>query len=209
MRKPEEPALQDEKSEEAESPVPEDPIMKFLYLHMDEELMAQMHGVPLPKKNAWDTPGQIVSLIKEQPKASVMKQSAEVTKSPERKTKMKQINQSRAKKNSLKNNNARDAMKSEDINCPSSDREKRNDEWSEVPSSHQNKNDSGMTSLPPCILPMPEASPSDGELTIIVAGTNVVTSPFSKASKLAPAELVSNLSDPKASNHNGFMSSIH
>ena len=156
-----------------------------------------MHGVPLPKKNAWNTPGQIVSLIKEQPKASVMKQSSEVTKSPERKTKMKQINQSRAKKNSLKNNNARDALKSEDINCPSSDREKRNDEWSEVPSSHQNKNDNG-------IFPMSEASPLEGELTIIVAGTNVITSPLSKTAKLAPTELNKNPSDPKAPNHNRY-----
>ena len=73
VRKTEELPLQHEESEEAESPVPDDPIMKFLYLHMDEELMAQMHGVPLPKKNAWDTPGQIVSLIKEQPKTCEMK----------------------------------------------------------------------------------------------------------------------------------------
>ena len=64
--------------------------------------MAQMHGVPLLKKNAWDTPGQLVSLIKEQPKACEMKQSAKVTNSPEQKTKMKQINKSRAKENSQK-----------------------------------------------------------------------------------------------------------
>ena len=129
-----------------------------------------------------------------------MKQSTqfvEVSNSPEQNTKLKQIKQSRAKKSSLKNNNVRDTLKSEDINCPSSDSEKRNDEWSEVPSSHQNKNDSG-------IFPMSEASPLEGELTIIVAGTNVVTSPFSKTAKLAPTESNSNPSDPKALNHNRF-----
>merc|ERR1711862_300021 len=74
--KSEEPVLRDEKIEEAESAF-EDPIKQFIYLHVDEELMAQMHGVPPPKKNAWDTPGQLVSLIKEQPKASEMKQSTQ------------------------------------------------------------------------------------------------------------------------------------
>ena len=92
-------------------------------------------------------------------------------------------------------------MKSDNINCPSSDSEKSNDEWNEVTFSHQNQNDSGMTSLPPHILPMSEASPSDCDLTIIVAGT---TSPSSKTAKLAPTESNSNPSDPKASNHNRF-----
>ena len=182
--KSEEPVLQDERIEEAEPPSPDDPINHFLYHHVDEELMAQMQGAPLPKKNSWDSPGQLVSLIKEQPKASEMKQSTqfvEVSNSPEQNTKLKQIKQSRAKKSSLKNNNVRDTLKSEDINCPSFDSKKRNDEWNEVLSSHQNKNDSR-------IIPMSEPSPLEGELTIIVAGTNVVTSPFSKTAKLAPTE---------------------
>ena len=91
---------------------------------------------------------------------------------------MKQINKSRAKENSHKNYPVRDTVKFDNINCPSSDSGKSNDEWSEIPFSHQNQNDSGMTSLPPHISPMSEASPLDGDLTIIVAGTNVVTSPF-------------------------------
>ena len=95
-------------------------------------------------------------------------------------------------------------MKSDNINCPSSDSGKSNDEWSEIPFSHQNQNDSGMTSLPPHILPMSVPSPSDCDLTIIVAGINVVTSPSSKTAKLAPTDPNSNPSDPNASNHNRF-----
>ena len=49
-----------------------------------------------------------------------------------------------------------------------------------------------------------EPSPLEGELTIIVAGTNVITSPLSKTAKLTPTELNKNPSDPKASNHNRY-----
>ena len=65
-----------------------------------------------------------------------------------------------------------------------------------------------MMSPPPCDLPTSEASPSDSDLTIIVAGINVSTSASSKTAKLAPPESNSDPSDTKASNHNRFYALI-
>ena len=55
-----------------------------------QALLAKMYGVPLPKENAWDTPGHLVALIKEQSRACDMQQTSEVEHPPKRKTETEQ-----------------------------------------------------------------------------------------------------------------------
>ena len=49
--KSEEPVLQDEKSEEVETPLPDDPIKQFIILHVDQEaLLAKYMVYPFPRR---------------------------------------------------------------------------------------------------------------------------------------------------------------